>query len=61
MTRSLICYKGMIQSKGTAESLSRIGRSNSIVQGSMEATMSGHLRQASLVIHKMTPSNRIKN
>ena len=28
-------YKGMIQSKGTAESLSRIGRSNSIVQGSM--------------------------
>ena len=29
-------YKGMIQSKGTAESLSRIGRSNSIVQGSME-------------------------
>ena len=29
-------YKGMIQSKGTGESLSRIGRSNSIVQGAME-------------------------
>ena len=28
-------YKGMIQSKGTGTSLSRIGRSNKIIQGEM--------------------------